>query len=517
MSLSQPSELSLVHVAARVVPAKPSRPVTSYEESTNLTRHSSQPDPQNSPKMPASCPELRQSEEASEEPRTASDLPFDLSRSNRQLTMMSATRPLDPAESEQPLDLRVEFKKRRTVEDENMNLVTSPNQMSQNMTPVLRLSLHQERSPSQPLPSPSSSSARSESPTSSERATKRPLECPLNFSFTEPSSISHKAPVPLLYPRPLAPASLLYARMSKEMQYPSLISRPSPTSPQYPLLHLPGSPYSYPFIRAYPGLTGPPRHPALYEALSDHRLSEVSPTPGSLSHHSKPRERYCCKFCGKVFPRSANLTRHLRTHTGEQPYKCKFCERSFSISSNLQRHVRNIHNKEKPYKCRLCDRAFGQQTNLDRHLKKHENDGPTILDSGTRRLLLPKPAQETWRSPLPPPLTPIRPSLVSAADFSPLSAVFGASSFPSLDYGRTVSPDTSAASEKPEEGEVEDEEEEEEEEEEEDIDVENEDEEENDDDGDNTRRVSCEVTITPAPLPAGNNSATNGSENILEV
>ncbi|XP_075957049.1 histone-lysine N-methyltransferase MECOM isoform X2 [Anarhichas minor] len=87
----------------------------------------------------------------------------------------------------------------------------------------------------------------------------------------------------------------------------------------------------------------------------------------------KGKERYTCRYCGKIFPRSANLTRHLRTHTGEQPYKCKYCDRSFSISSNLQRHIRNIHNKEKPFKCHLCDRCFGQQTNLDRHLKKHEN------------------------------------------------------------------------------------------------------------------------------------------------
>ncbi|CAB4070305.1 PRDM16 [Lepeophtheirus salmonis] len=95
------------------------------------------------------------------------------------------------------------------------------------------------------------------------------------------------------------------------------------------------------------------------------------------------KDRYSCKFCGKVFPRSANLTRHLRTHTGEQPYKCRYCERSFSISSNLQRHVRNIHNKEKPFKCPLCDRSFGQQTNLERHLKKHENcaDPSAIVDS----------------------------------------------------------------------------------------------------------------------------------------
>ncbi|XP_047420260.1 histone-lysine N-methyltransferase MECOM isoform X10 [Sciurus carolinensis] len=99
----------------------------------------------------------------------------------------------------------------------------------------------------------------------------------------------------------------------------------------------------------------------------------------------KGKERYTCRYCGKIFPRSANLTRHLRTHTGEQPYRCKYCDRSFSISSNLQRHVRNIHNKEKPFKCHLCDRCFGQQTNLDRHLKKHENGNMSgfVLHSGT--------------------------------------------------------------------------------------------------------------------------------------
>lgn len=104
--------------------------------------------------------------------------------------------------------------------------------------------------------------------------------------------------------------------------------------------------------------------------------SNVKPFQDVMQQYSqgKIKDRYSCKFCGKIFPRSANLTRHLRTHTGEQPYKCIYCERSFSISSNLQRHVRNIHNKEKPFKCTLCERCFGQQTNLDRHLKKHEVD-----------------------------------------------------------------------------------------------------------------------------------------------
>ena len=29
----------------------------------------------------------------------------------------------------------------------------------------------------------------------------------------------------------------------------------------------------------------------------------------------RERDRYCCTYCSKTFPRSANLTRHLRTHT----------------------------------------------------------------------------------------------------------------------------------------------------------------------------------------------------------
>ena len=103
----------------------------------------------------------------------------------------------------------------------------------------------------------------------------------------------------------------------------------------------------------------------------EHKLSPILNSQPPIRF--KSRNRYCCRFCAKLFPRSANLTRHLRTHTGEQPYKCSFCERSFSISSNLQRHVRNIHHKEKPFMCLQCGKCFGQQTNLERHNKKHAN------------------------------------------------------------------------------------------------------------------------------------------------
>lgn len=130
----------------------------------------------------------------------------------------------------------------------------------------------------------------------------------------------------------------------------------------------PGSGGTFDILNRHQPFASKPFHEALMAA------GGLASGLGSVGVGGKLKDRYGCKFCGKVFPRSANLTRHLRTHTGEQPYKCKYCERSFSISSNLQRHVRNIHNKERPFKCHLCERCFGQQTNLDRHLKKHEAD-----------------------------------------------------------------------------------------------------------------------------------------------
>ncbi|XP_060521737.1 histone-lysine N-methyltransferase PRDM16-like isoform X2 [Cylas formicarius] len=133
---------------------------------------------------------------------------------------------------------------------------------------------------------------------------------------------------------------------------------------------LPFPPHRFPFLNS----TFHQRLDLLRPAMPN--FSPVKPYHDVIHQQTqgKMKDRYACKFCGKVFPRSANLTRHLRTHTGEQPYKCRYCDRSFSISSNLQRHVRNIHNKEKPFKCHLCDKCFGQQTNLDRHLKKHDSD-----------------------------------------------------------------------------------------------------------------------------------------------
>ncbi|XP_017052947.2 transcription factor hamlet [Drosophila ficusphila] len=165
----------------------------------------------------------------------------------------------------------------------------------------------------------------------------------------------------------------------------------SPTGPDFPFRHpLKKCELTWPPPTEQLQLELPHPNPKLSPVLPHPQLQDyqtrrknkarTAATGGNATPNlpQRNKDRYTCKFCGKVFPRSANLTRHLRTHTGEQPYKCKYCERSFSISSNLQRHVRNIHNKERPFKCEICERCFGQQTNLDRHLKKHESDAVSL-------------------------------------------------------------------------------------------------------------------------------------------
>ena len=103
---------------------------------------------------------------------------------------------------------------------------------------------------------------------------------------------------------------------------------------------------NYPFSSSYfRGLLKP--------AASHDSIAYACNVGDEPSPRTSSNEKYVCKFCYRVFPRSSNLTRHLRTHTGEQPYACKYCNRAFSISSNLQRHVRNTHSKEKPYQCEV--------------------------------------------------------------------------------------------------------------------------------------------------------------------
>lgn len=51
-----------------------------------------------------------------------------------------------------------------------------------------------------------------------------------------------------------------------------------------------------------------------------------------------PFSAYKCKFCDRAFSQSNDLTKHTRTHVGENMYRCPECPKAFRLQTELRNH-----------------------------------------------------------------------------------------------------------------------------------------------------------------------------------
>jgi hypothetical protein len=73
----------------------------------------------------------------------------------------------------------------------------------------------------------------------------------------------------------------------------------------------------------------------------DSEAEEKSPKKG--------RTKAMCNICGNLY---AELSSHMKIHTGEKKYSCHLCPKTFTQSGHLTRHI-NSHLDIRKYQCEI--------------------------------------------------------------------------------------------------------------------------------------------------------------------
>ena len=106
------------------------------------------------------------------------------------------------------------------------------------------------------------------------------------------------------------------------------------------------------------------------------KFTQKSDLKRHLLIHSGTKQ-FSCDICYKKFTQKGHLTEHRRTHTGDKPFKCDLCNAMFSQKTDLNVHMR-IHTGETPYQCEICERKFKHQSSLKAHFLTHSEERPFV-------------------------------------------------------------------------------------------------------------------------------------------
>ncbi|XP_040000902.1 zinc finger protein 850-like [Xiphias gladius] len=121
----------------------------------------------------------------------------------------------------------------------------------------------------------------------------------------------------------------------------------------------------------------------------EHRQEKPSVKPKQHQGPRRPKKKYDCPTCGRVFSHNTALKRHLVIHSGKRPFKCFICGRGFTQSGNLKTHMK-VHRGELPnwtlvqetrppekspvtvHVCEECGMDFPQKQQLEEHRESHK-------------------------------------------------------------------------------------------------------------------------------------------------